>query len=274
MQNELFTRKSELYESALYFWKASLYINFATLIFFLFSVYIDWSPFAWIFGLVSLIAPTALIFCREMFNTRFREADKCKRILHYTDGLGLDIPGAEAACLLGTHRKKKKSEKPVVTDTEPFYVSKKEKGPERLLEDTRESAYFTFNNARTSKWISTGVISVMILIVAVIFHEIITTPVLNKTIQNYAKSAAAIISFLLTGDVSVICYRYFILEADAKKSYFDCDSLLKRGNIELHEVTRTVEDYDISVLLGPPILPKIYEWTRDNLNAAYQKAHQ
>jgi hypothetical protein len=82
MKNMLSQQKDRLYRDALTYWYASLYINFGTLLFLIISVFINSPPIAWLFGFVILIAPIALVICRIIFEAKFREADRCKRLLH------------------------------------------------------------------------------------------------------------------------------------------------------------------------------------------------
>jgi hypothetical protein len=176
----------------------------------------------------------------------------------------------EAACILG-HKHKPRA--PDTTYTDPYYASINEQGPRRLVDNTRESAFFTFKLAAISKWWTLGIIIAMGAIVAVIFHEIITVPVGSQHIQNFAKSAAAIVSFLFTGDIVVIFIRYLQLEKEAEVVYRTLDEMLKRDRIGLDEAMRAVEEYDIAVIQGPPILPTLHRWNQENLNRAYRTAH-
>lgn len=169
------------------------------------------------------------------------------------------------------HRHKPKALDTVFTD--PYYASVTDQGARRLVDNTRETAFFTFKLAGISKWWTLGVIVLMGVIVVTIFHEIITAPVGSLHIQNFAKSAAAIVSFLFTGDIVVIFIRYLQLEREAEVVYRTLDEMLKRDKIGLDEAMRAVEEYDIAVIQGPPILPTLHKWNHDNLNEAYRTAH-
>ncbi len=269
MKKELYDQKDRLYADALRFWYASLYINFGTLVFLLVTIFISWPSLAWLFGFVTLLSPIALLGCRVIFESKFREADRCKRLLHYVDSLGIEIPEAEAACLLGYP-----SRKPVkITYDGPFYVSLSEQGIRRLVDNTRESAFFTFKLAGHTRNYSLAVIGLMVITVFVIFHTILSTPEDTKNIVNYAKSAAGVMSFLFTGDIIILCLKWWGMQNEAEKSYNTLNDLLKRANITVDEAMRAVEEYHIAVIQGAPIPVKVYLRHRDSLNAAYQKAH-
>jgi hypothetical protein len=269
MKKMLSEQKDRLYSGALKYWYSSLYINFGTLLFLLLSVYINSSPLALLFGSIILISPIALVVCRIVFEAKFREADRCKRLLHYIDSLGIDIPQAEAACLLGHS-----AGKPVgISYDEPYYVSPSDQGIKRLVENTRESAFFTFKLAGYTKRYSLGAIIFMLLLVFLIIQKIITSPEDSKNIVNYTKSAAGIMSFFFTGDIIVICLKWWGMEKEAEMSYHTLDWLSNRGNRSIDQAMRAVEEYHITVVQAVPIPVWIYLRHRDSLNNASQKAH-
>lgn len=270
MKEKLFLKKDQLYREANEFWMWGLYINLGVFILFLISISINWSPLGWVLGLLSLLSPIALFICNEIYNAKFKAADRCRRLLHYADGLNVRIPETEIACILGDKTKKNITPS---TYTEPFYFTGAEPSVTRLLRNTRESAYFTFNLCGLSKLYALGVIFLMFILMIIIFYVVITSSGTQTHIQNLGKSAAAIVSFLFTGNIIRICIKYWQTESSTKELYQQIDSMLKLNNITIEEAMIAVDSYNVAVVKGLPILGKIYAHYEKDLNNSYRSAH-
>jgi len=270
MENEIFSRKDQLYKAANQFWMCGLYINFGVFLLFLVTVFFNWPPLVWFLGLLSLLAPISLFVCNLISGFKFKTADKCRRILHYSDGLGIPTPETEIACVLG-EKSKKKFVPSLYAD--PYYFTNVKPGVVRLLRNTRECAYFTFNLCRYSKFASLLIISIMAISAFVIFYVVITSTKSQSDIQNLAKSAVAIVSFLFTANIIVTFIKYWQTEVSAEDIYKSINSALKNPKISLPEAMIMVDNYNVVVSRGPLIFDKIYDNYRDQMNDGYRKAH-
>jgi hypothetical protein len=272
LADKLFKQKDKLYAVALRFWSTSICINFGTFSIILVSIFIENGIATWIFGLITLISPIAFVASRIFFETKFRQADRCNRLLHYADSLGINIPSDEVACLLGESLKNI----PSLMYSKPYYVSNEEKGPERLVSNTRESSFFTFKLASYTKSYCLIAISFMVLIVVILCYTIFnlsSSPQEIKNIQIYAKFISGIVSFFFTGDIILLYLKWDQMGKEAEITYHTLDRILGQGNISIEEAMMAVEEYHISIIQGVPIPVWIYLHYRDTLNSAYQSAH-
>jgi hypothetical protein len=270
MDNEIFSRKDQLYKQANQFWMYGLHINFGVFALFLTTVFINWPPLVWFLGLLSLLAPIALFVCNSVSGSKFKAAEKCRRILHYSDGLGMAIPEIEVACILG--EKSKKNFSPSVY-TNPYYFTKAKPGVIRLLRNTRECAYFTFKQCNYSKLWSLLIISVMAVSAIVIFYVVTTSKYSQSDMQALARSAVAIVSFLFTANIILTFIKYWQTEIRTEEVYKSINSALKSQNISIEEAMIMVDNYNVIISQGPLIFYKIYDHYREALNDGYRKAH-
>lgn len=268
--NEVELLKGALYGEAAKYWRWSLWTNGLTVILFLVGAITEWGAIIWVSGLLAFISPGIVVFCRELYTAHFRQADKLRRLAHYADSLGEQIACSDMACI-STFKLNIKCIVP--QHIEPYYVSKAEPGKQRLLENSREAAFFTFNLTNVMKWYFLAALLIILGVACLIMYLTASGTIPATKFQIFAKSVTILVSFVFAGDIFVIFKNYMNLNKEAKDAYRCFDNIIKRPTSTLSEAMQSFEDYNISLILGNPIPLRIYLKYKDTLNEKYRQMH-
>jgi hypothetical protein len=270
VHNDVESLKGALYGEAAKYWRWSLWVNGLTVLFFLAGAITEWGFIIWISGLLAFISPGIVVFCRELYLSHFRQADKLRRLVHYADSLGEKIACTDMACI-STFKLNIKYVAP--SHLEPYYFSKASPGKERLLENSREAAFFTFSLSNVMKWYFLIAVIIISTVACVILYLAASGTIPPNKFQVFAKSATILVSFIFAGDIFVIFMRYMAVSKEAKDAYKCFTQMLLRSSSTQAEAMQSFEDYNISLILGPPILLGVYLKYKDTLNERYRKLH-
>ena len=71
----------------------------------------------------------------------------------------------------------------------------------------------------------------------------------------------------------MIVKKYWDLEKETEAAFKCFDQMIKRENVTLSEAMQAIEDYNQSVILGPPIFFKTYLNHLEELNKLYREGH-
>lgn len=129
-----------LYERAERLWQISLVLALLTLCFTVIGLWSRTTGWIASAGVVAGLLPVAVTWLRELATGSQVRADKCRRLILFSDGLGTDVSTAAVAEAKAWAAGKQLAEAPFVR---PYYSSTKTPGPQRLADIVTESAFFT-----------------------------------------------------------------------------------------------------------------------------------
>lgn len=263
--------RNHLYRVAEYWWVASIVIALMTLCAAFAALWIATPIFISIAGILSLLAPIAVTWTREVASTSLLRGDKCRRLILYADGLGRDIAPEDLAQVRAWTLGARLKEAPFV---KPYYSSEKSPGPQRLADIMAESAFFTEHLARK---LTTGLGIVFGAALAgaclVLYSADFGSQIPLDVVLLLAKSAAVLVSFLLAGDFGLIAKKFNDLRNEAHQAFDRCARLRDTERANADEVRTVAEDYGVALLQAPPIPGWFYLIYRNALNNIYRESH-
>ena len=244
----------------------------------LIAIIVNQAWFLVIVGFVALITPIAVTWLRESAIDITQKADKCRRLILYADGLGTNIPESELATVRSWTTGIQLTQAPFVP---PYYASTLPNGPQRLVDITAESAYFTRSLAGKAAGYLLGILGVSIVIViAIIYFADFAASTAQLTanqniilLKSAAKVAVTAISFILSGEILILWKQYSDLKSAAGETFRTCAALRDEQNLPIHEAMQVVEDYHLALLKSPPIPAKLYLKYQDELNQDYRDSY-
>ena len=263
--------RNHLYTLAERWWIASLSVTAATVMISVAALWFDAPRWVTIAGLLSVFAPVAVAWAREIASTNLLRADKCRRLILYADGLGHEISREELAQVRAWAMGSILENAPF---TRPYYSSEKAPGPQRLADIVTESAFFTEHLARKLEiglWAAFGI--ALAAAFTILYMIDLQTDITGQLWGMIAKSIATFIAFLISGDFLLLARKFSKLREEAHNAYQRCAHFRNKQDLSVDEVRVVVEDYGIALLQAPPIPSWLYLAYRDPLNHIYRKSH-
>jgi hypothetical protein len=272
--NDIVDIRNYLYSRSAILWWAAFGIALATQLIALFGVWFDQTAILTIAGSAALIAPVLITWLREEANASFLRADRCRRMLLYADGMGRMPAEHDLAEVrswtIGRHLAK-------ASFLAPYYSSTKSPGTNRLVEHVAESAFFTHQlSERMGKFVSRIFVVSLLILAATLWMSGIFLPtekVSDHGFQRFAKSAALMIAFLISGDLLLLWKKYRDLADQTLQIFRQGGSLRTLGDLREHQIMPIIEDYDIALNQGPPIPQRLYKKYVDELNRIYRETY-
>jgi hypothetical protein len=263
--------RNYLYDEAEKLWWRSLFLSLGAQLSSLIAVLINNAWILAIAGFLALVAPIGVVWLREWASTFTQQADKCRRLVLYADGLGEEIPKEDLATIRSWTTGIQLNTAPF---TRPYYASKLKSGSNRLVDIIAESAYFTCHLAGKAAGYLQIICAISILVLLSILYISISVPNSANVVTIVAKSAISAIAFFLAGDIFLLWKRYSDLRSQANETFKVCAALRDEPQLLLSQAMQTVEDYHLVLIQSPPIPFKLYLKYRDPLNDAYRKSYK
>ena len=262
--------RNQLYNKAEKYWWLSLSVSLGIPLLTLATLILKTSNIQIYIGFAAIISPVGLFWLRNIAEENSTKADKCRRVILYADGLNHPITHEDQmkirACTLKSDIRPAEYEK-------PYYESNYEPGPKRLVEITKQSAFFTSMLAKeVSETLTKILIFFGIVILAIIYLGL---PMLEDTkkLSLIAKSATIIISTLYAGDLIWLKNKFADLHNESEAIISQSIPLLQKKELTESEAFRLVEDYHITINLKPPIPNRVYKKHVERLNKIYRESN-
>ncbi|MEI1373671.1 hypothetical protein PQG02_14875 [Nostoc sp. UHCC 0926] len=263
--------RNYLYDETEKLWWWSIYFTLGAQLSSLIAVLINNAWVLAITGFFALVTPIGVVWLREWANTLTQQADKCRRLILYADGLGEAIPKEDLATIRSWKTGNQLKAAPF---TRPYYASKLATGSNRLVDIIAESAYFTCHLAGKAAVSLQIICAFSALVLLSILYFSISLPNSAGIVIIAAKSAISAISFFLAGDVFLLWKKYLDLKVQANETFKMCAVLRDEPQLSLSQAMQTVEDYHLILIQSPPIPFKLYIKYRNILNDAYQMSYK
>lgn len=218
-------------------------------------------------GVVVALAQILLFIFRRWGKTHFGMAEQIRRLVMLHEGLGIQ-PSEDQLAAIWERVGNPQDAKPAYLD--PYYESSAPKGCKRLIEITRESAFFTASLARSAAMFFWGAAitglgaAFFALVVAIQTHA---NP---AALEIVAKSVIASMAFWVTGDLVTMALQYSGLATAASRVQTQCAHLLSKAEQHADEVHPLTAEYNCAVIQAPPIPEWIYRWRQHVLNQAWR----
>ncbi|PSF33878.1 hypothetical protein C7H19_19335 [Aphanothece hegewaldii CCALA 016] len=262
--------RNHLYDEAEKLWWWSIYLNLGAQFSSLIVVLINKAWVLAIAGFLALVAPIVVIWLRESASTFTQQADKCRRLILYADGLGEEISKDDLATIRSWATGIQLKEAPFIS---PYYASNLPFGTLRLVDIVAESAYFTSHLAgKAVNYLKLICAISVIVLLSILF---ISISVLNSMsiVIIIARVAILFTTFLLSGDTFLLLKKYTDLKVQANDTFKVCAKLRNESQLSLYQAMQMVEDYHLTLIQSPPIPLKLYLKYREHLNDAYRKSY-
>jgi hypothetical protein len=260
-----------LFKKAEFWWGISLILAVAMLAFSIAVLLIDSARLIAFSGLLGMLLPVVITWSRETSTANMIKADKCRRLILFSDGLDEEIPPNELAQVRAWAIGNVLEGAPYV---KPYYSSEKSPGPRRLADILTESAYFTEYLASKLK-LYLVVLFVASLVVAIVILSLadVISGAQHASLILIAKSVSVFIAFLISGDFLLLAKKFGDLRQSANEIFMRCARLRETEDISRHEIQCLADDYSVALLQAAPIPSWLYQKFRDSLNRAYRDSH-
>jgi len=263
--------RNYLYDEAEKLWWWSLYLTLGTQLSSLIAVVINNAWILAITGFFALVTPIGAVWFREWASALTQQADKCRRLVLYADGLGETIPKEDLATIRSWATGNQLKAAPF---TRPYYVSKLSPGANRLVDIVAESAYFTCHLSGKAASYLQIICSISAIVLLSILYFSISVPNSADVIIIVAKSTISAIAFFLAGDMFLLWKKYSDLKMQANETFKVCALLRDEPQLSASQAMQIAEDYHLALIQSPPIPFKLYIKFRDLLNDAYRKSYK
>lgn len=263
--------RNYLYDEAEKLWWWSLYLTLGAQLSSLIAVVINNAWILAIAGFFALITPIGAVWLREWASALTQQADKCRRLVLYADGLGETIPKEDLATIRSWATGNQLKAAPF---TRPYYASKLPVGSNRLVDIIAESAYFTCHLAVKAASYLQIICAISVLVLLSILYFSVSVPNSTSVLIIVAKSAISAIAFFLAGDIFLLWKKYLDLRVQASETFKVCAILRDDPQLSISQAIQTAEDYHLALVQSPPIPFKLYIKFRDLLNDAYRKSYK
>ncbi len=260
--------RNQLYDRVERWWLWSLRLGLLLQLIAVASILLATDTFLAGAATVGLFVPIAVTWLRYHAAQITNNADKCRRLILYSDGLGQEIPAYELAIVRGWAT----GESAAAPFVAPYYASTLPAGPRRLLDITAEAAFFTHELAKKEAFRRLWVFVVSLLLVAAVVYVGIETAS-TDILALIARAALAAVALLVAGDLLVLCCQYFQLASSSERSFRECARLREGLSVSTEAAHQVVEDYHLTVAQSPPIPGKLYKKHVDRLNEVYRQSH-
>lgn len=262
--------RNHLYERAERLWALAFWLPFSIQVAIVVALWLGGTIVTSVTSAVAVVVPIAVYWFRDFAASVAAKADKCRRLILYSDGLGREIPSTELALVRSWGIGERLKEAPFVA---PYYASRLASGPNRLADIVTESAFFTGYLAEKVATRMKIVLAVSVLLLVGALYAASVGLTQSGVIVWITRTAALVIALLISGDFALMLKRYQDLKNAADHAVGRCSRLREEPTASVEQVAQAVEDYNLAVAKGPLLPGKLYKKYKEELNEAYRRSH-
>lgn len=216
---------------------------------------------------IAAFGQIVLFFCRRGSKYHFGLAEEIRRLAMLQDGLNIQ-PSEDQMASIWERVGDPNAAKPFYLG--PYYESESPKSHKRLIEITRESAFFTTSLARKSA-IAFGIMAGLGLAATMgAFIAVVQAGTFQQNLDMVSKAVVASMVFWVTGDLMTMALQFYSLAKTAGRVQTQCAHLLSKSTGIKDEAHTIAGEYNCSLVQAPPIPDWIYKWRQDILNEAWK----
>lgn len=209
--------------------------------------------------------------CKVLFENIYDVGETMRRQSVFSNGLGWEIPKVQYSkwySLAGEKIQKKAEEEPLDAN---YYSTNKVTGPERLLQMTAESSFWTRHlYIEIKKWLVPSLIlSGGLFILAMTFSA--SGYIQSSLALKIVYAIYLILPLVLTLDILGWILRVGRIIKNLEEIEADLERLEKNGNISTENVLRLVAEYNCQVVMGFPTPNWFFDKKHDYIEACWKK---
>lgn len=197
------------------------------------------------------------------------QAEEVRRALDLQDALALPVPRALLADLEVQYNVALNRD----VSEEKYFASTAEPGLQRLVENVRETAFWSSHQARIMARLLFSVTAVGLLVAVAALLESVRTVEDIRAVREVATGVAAAILFVLTGGLARLAGDYHAFAGAACRARDGADAMLEGTRIDPYAAARLGIEY-ATARAGAPLLPQwVYRWKGAAINAAWNRQY-
>lgn len=225
-------------------------------------------------GFISVILLLTSFCFDMMFDLSRSKSQEFRRKLDLQDGLGQLIPPHEVVDTFAKCQKFTKRRIRTDSSDSKYFGSQELPGPRRLLQNIRESAWWSNRLARLMR--NTLIVIIVFTIVSALACSISALASANlissKHLQLYpiiAQFVCAILTSLVSLNLIKLAFAYHSFAASSHKCFLAADGLLARPSIQKYQAISVAYEYFIERGTSPVLPTWLWKLHREELNAIF-----
>lgn len=150
-----------------------------------------------------------------------------------------------------------------------FFASSRERSASRLLDNLRESAWWTQQNAEWLGWIVVWIV-LMLVVLAVLSLLVASTIIGPPSALDVSRLLTAGISVVFAGNLIRLPFDYFRLAVAGSEADRMASEMVRAQTAPTEaDALRLLGDYQLARAMGPPIPDWVWRRRREHLNAIW-----
>lgn len=221
----------------------------------------------------AFVGSLLVLLLREVGGAYYGAGERLRKLYLLQQGIGLEPESNDVLEALG------EASSPCTSEPESigsYYSSDLQKGYERLLENVRESAFWTRGQAKMAMYVhyfvfGLGILSSLVL--ALLFLPQPTIASVPATV-NYSKLFSTLLLFFVSGSTLGTARAFQSLSTAATNVMRLAVSLLKTSPVDPIGLYRVLSTYDAALAKSPPLPGYTYRFLQKKLNASWEAVRQ
>jgi len=222
-------------------------------------------PWAKWIAFTAFIDQALITGARLRSGTHYSLGESVRRPAMLENGLGARLSPIQVAKIAAKHGVTFPGD-PITSKN--YYDSTAEAGPERLLEITQQSAFWTGELAERMASLLKGGLAVVFIVLMIAVLAALQTGITGTRGETLAKIGMATISVWCTGELFVLFRRYDLLARSIQRVLVDSELAMSRSWIGCESAV-ILGEYNCSLASAPVIPDFIYKLNRTRLNLAW-----
>lgn len=203
---------------------------------------------------------------RNVFlSTNYSLGEKIRRVYMLKDGLGINPSEGD----LATIQYELENELPrKVNISEVYYESKSKAGPQRLVENVRESSFFTFKLSNVAGTLFFG-ITILGVILSIVGYVLLVNEASSDSVLPISRAFILGLTFWVCGDLLSLAIKYNKTFRSAENIFNKSSELLKHPELSEHDSLVLFGEYNCVMISANPIPNWIFRAKQSRLNKAW-----
>lgn len=256
------------YSKSVFWWRISIAVAMLAPVC---SILIEFTHVKILTALATLfivLSPAIITWTREIAYAYYEKGEKCRRIILYRDGLGVE-PSTMTLCNIYNSERKTIN----IVDEVPYFATQQSSSPLKLVDMISESSFFTKSHANTFSKILLIILIIISAITILVAYFGFSGYIPNETLKTLTTAIFFFVSMFIVNDFILLRKKFCDLAKNAESIFTEAELLRKTHDVQQIDALRLAEDYNILLASTPPIPPLIHRMHRDRLNDAYHETH-
>ena len=215
------------------------------------------------FPALALVLAVATVALRWRADMQYQQAEALRRLQLFIDALG-EAPDQTDLAVTLSNAGNTACDEPASIG--PYYGSKEKQRWRRLVDNVRESAFYTAANSRTFfNYLCAGIIAFLVIMFVALY---VSTVLVEPTLL--ASGVLAGVTAVIGTSIADVARSYFNLSNAAAAVRDTCRDLLRARSVPMREALQVVSRYDVALAGSPPIPGFVYKQSQARLDASWK----